>query len=394
MELPENVCGKRVVGQNFYGRSREVERVWARLETDNVVLSAPRRVGKSSLMQQLLKEAPARHWQAVYMSAEDVGDEKDFVARLYAEVARAPQMEEVAASLSRQKAGEKLKNVSKLSVSALSVELRQQATTGWQELADALQESLWGLSPGRKLLLMVDELPVFLLALLQQSPQRAVDFLRWFRALRQGPVHRSDDLRWLVAGSVGLAPLARRERWSAHINDLYPFSLGAYSPDVADSFLEALSKRYDLGMDPALRALLLQKVGWPIPFYLQLFVSELRDRRPVTVQAIEAATESLLGLDARKHFAPWWERLQDELGATDASAARAILSGCAADPGGASRGTIRTLVEGYYGEKERDERRLWLMEVLEGDGYLVEDGERWRFRSPLLRAVWLRWSNR
>lgn len=243
---------------------------------------------------------------------------------------------------------------------------------------------------------MVDEFPVFLLALSQQDPQRAVNFLRWFRALRQGPVDRVDPLRWLVAGSVGLGPLARRMRWSAHINDLYPFSLGAFSHEVADLFLAALSDRYTLGLDAELRAAILRETGWPIPFYLQLYVSELRNQRHgvLTQASIDAARDSLLGQDARKHFAPWWERLHDELGPTDAAAARAILSVCAVDPLGAGRSQILAATEGHYSEKDRDERRLWLMEVLEGDGYIVEEADRWRFRSPLLRVVWTRWSSR
>jgi hypothetical protein len=37
----------------------------------------------------------------------------------------------------------------------------------------------------------------------------------------------------------------------------------------------------------------------------------------------------------------------------------------------------------------RDKVR-YLLDVLENDGYLVEEGKRWRFRSPLLREYWLR----
>ena len=241
---------------------------------------------------------------------------------------------------------------------------------------------------------MVDELPVFLLALLKESPTRAVNFLRWFRALRQGPSHRSDELRWLVAGSIGLAPLARRERWSAHINDLFPMPLGAFSKNTADTFLQQLSERYHLGLQPAQRAQILEHTGWLIPFYLNLFISELRNRKPLGPEAVTEAHEALLGTDARKHFSPWWERLSDELGTTDASAARRILLTAAAEPWGATTAMIKAAVEGHYSEAEREERRLWLLEVLENDGYIVEQEGRWLFRSPLLRVVWNRWSSR
>ena len=395
-QLPENVCGKRVKGTNFFGRQAEVARVWSRLQTDNLLLSAPRRMGKSSLMLELLAKAPERRWQAVYMSAEDAVDERDFVAKLFAEVARSPEMGEVAARLEKLKWGRKLSEIRKLSVASLALELSQSAPDGWEILAAELENSLFRLSSGRRVLLMIDELPVFLLALLRASPERALTFLRWFRALRHGPVGRSDELRWLVAGSIGLAPLARRERWSAQINDLFPVSLGAFSAEIARDFLLALGQRYRLPLDAAAAQQILEVVGWPIPFFLQLFVSEIRDRPPgpLEPEAIEEVREALLGLDARKHFSPWWERLSDELGATDAVLARRMLSACAVDPEGATRDTLRALVAGHHLEEEREERFLWLLEVLENDGYLVEAERRWSFRSPLLRAVWTRWGSR
>jgi hypothetical protein len=50
-----------------------------------------------------------------------------------------------------------------------------------------------------------------------------------------------------VAGSIGLAPLARRERWSALINDLFPMSPGGFPLAVADRFLvdRCLEALYD-----------------------------------------------------------------------------------------------------------------------------------------------------
>lgn len=42
---PTNIRGRRVTGDDFYGREQEIARVWNRLETDHLLLSAPRRVG-------------------------------------------------------------------------------------------------------------------------------------------------------------------------------------------------------------------------------------------------------------------------------------------------------------------------------------------------------------
>ena len=39
---------------------------------------------------------------------------------------------------------------------------------------------------------------------------------------------------------------------------------------------------------------------------------------------------------------------------------------------------------------ERDQKLRYLLDVLVGDGYITSTGRRYQFRSPLLRAFWLR----
>lgn len=389
--LPENICGRPVSGGNFFGRTEVAERAWTRLETDHLLLSAPRRVGKTSLMHHLEANARARGWLGgIYVTAQSVRSEEAFVAKLMAAVARAPECMPVADALRRGTYQEVFRKVSSVTAGPLEVALRDAGAPDWTELGAELAEALRALPPGRKLLILVDELPVFLLKLLAQDRQRASDFLDWFRDLRQGPSTRSDDVRWLLAGSIGLGPLARRERWSATINDLLPIDLGAFPEEVAADFLDKLGRRYGLRFTDAGRTAVLAEIGWHIPFYLHLFVSGLRELPPAELGEAEVVRvrELLLGPSSSKHFAPWWERLEDELGPLEAAAARAVLARCAADPGGAPTETLAAALSGFHAEVERDERRRWLLEVLEGDGYLAFDHGRWRFRSPLLRRVW------
>ncbi|MDP2316584.1 MAG: hypothetical protein Q8P41_27065 [Pseudomonadota bacterium] len=391
--LPENVCGRPVVGGNFYGRTRDVARLWARLETDHVLLTAPRRVGKTSLMYALHAGGAAREgwFGAVYFSAENAVDELDFVSKLYAEIAASPGCEHVASALKGRAWASTLGEIAKVTAAGLALELRQAAPTTWTVLAADLEDAVQSLPPHGRLLVMVDELPVFLLRLLAIAPARAQDFLGWFRAFRQGRPERSDDVRWLLAGSIGLAPLARRQHWSKLINDLQPLTIDALAPEAADGLLSGLAERYDLQLTPEGKAAALERVGWPIPYFLQLLVGKLRDLPPgpIEVDGVEAAFQRLLSVSSSKDFAPWWERLHDELGPTDAAAARAILSACAADANGAPVATLAAAVANHWTDADREEHRSALLETLEHDGYLANDEARWRFRSPLLRAAWL-----
>jgi hypothetical protein len=48
--------GPPVSGDEFFDREETIETLWDALEAHSVLLAAPRRVGKSSLMLKLLRE--------------------------------------------------------------------------------------------------------------------------------------------------------------------------------------------------------------------------------------------------------------------------------------------------------------------------------------------------
>lgn len=130
MVAPENICGLPVRGDNFFDRTDVLRRAWERLETDHLLLAAPRRVGKTSLMHKLVHDARARGWRAgVYTSAQNVEDERAFVAKIYAAVAKAPECEAVRDHLTSGRFKDALKGVSTLSVGPLAVALRDAAAT-------------------------------------------------------------------------------------------------------------------------------------------------------------------------------------------------------------------------------------------------------------------------
>ena len=52
-----NVIGSPVVGADFFDRHEEQARIWRRLEHDSILLLAPRRVGKTSLLHRLEETA-------------------------------------------------------------------------------------------------------------------------------------------------------------------------------------------------------------------------------------------------------------------------------------------------------------------------------------------------
>ena len=385
--------GSPVSGENFFDRESEQRQLWEYLHGDDVLLLAPRRVGKTSLMYRLRDTAGSRGVEAAFLSVAGAEDEVGFVRKLFEAVSSLSSASDILKRLRKGPVGRLMKRFKKLSLLEFGIELGE--GDPWEELGAALTEAL-DRHQGRRLVL-IDEVPVFILKLLRKDPSgdRARQFLSWFRDLRQHP-DRQGRLRWLLAGSIGLDTVAARLRLGDTINDLYLVHLGAFDRETARRLLRQLSAAYTFPMPEGVLEHALDRIGWLIPYYLQLLFRELRtfcNERDVDadVAAVDRVFDDLLSPSKKGYFDFWRQRLHDELGQPDAGLAILILNAAAADPAGAPRSAMEQLLAERIQEPEARRHRLrYLLDVLVNDGYLVEDGRRYRYRSPLLREFWLR----
>lgn len=395
-----NVVGSPVVGPDFFDRDEECGRIWRRLETDHVLLPSPRRVGKTSILRRLQRDARAHGFAgAVFVDVGGAQSEDEFVDRLIRRLAEDPA---TAPALRTQKRGpfaRLLGRVQALSAAGLGVQLAAGERTSWQETGRSAALALR--ATGRRWLILLDELGVVVQGLLRRDPggQRARTFLQWLRNdVRQDRPDpgASGELRFVVASSIGLPTLADLHRLSDTINDLHPQPVDAFAPDVADRFLGELAEPRRMTLEPAVRARIREHVGWTIPYFLQAFFAELAQRcgdasRPTTAD-VDAVFDELLSVHRRGVYFDWWsQRLDEELGRPRADWAKAMLSASARTAEGCSRSMLEQSITGLVRDPEY---RSWalqrLPELLESDGYWVLDGGRYRFRSGLLRAFWNR----
>jgi hypothetical protein len=176
------------------------------------------------------------------------------------------------------------------------------------------------------------------------------------------------------------------------INDLRIETLGAFDRPTADALLAALAAEYRISLSDEVRGHIVNRVGWPAPYYLQLVFHELRSVTGAISQAdVDRAIEDLLGPQHRNYFDYWRQRLFEELGLLDAGYAIAVLNAACHAPDGVPRPILSQVLAPAIGEPGmREEKLRYLLDVLQNDGYLVEENRRWSFRSPLLREYWLR----
>lgn len=388
-----NIIGKPVAGPNFFGRERELDELKRIAEDEHVLLLAPRRVGKTSLLLALQAETnKAEGTPSSYVSVAAARDELHFVElvldSIYATDTGAKLKPNRIGSWLQRK-GRQIRGI-KLGAGGATagVDLHSDGC-GWQEVANRSIARI--LRANLQWLILIDELPTLVLTIARLDPsgQRVRSFLEWFRDLRQLPAALG-RLRFILAGSVGLDSVTRRHLLTNTINDLRDWRLGPYDETTADCFLKELADAYEVDLGPGLRRDICDRAEWLIPYHLQVIFSALRESsegRTPSKTHLNQAIEKLL---ARKtYFNSWVERLREALGTPEDKFARLILATCARDPKGATMSSLsRCLAVQIPDLAERTTTLSWLLDVLLNDGYLVEHQGRWRFRSGLLRCYW------
>ena len=377
-----NIFGPPVIGDDFYGRIEELSQAHQRLDSGHsLVLSAPRRIGKSSFAKRLVKDKSEQGWKCVYIDLEKTQSESQFLHTLIAEFEQSGIWSKAAKT-----AGSILSGVldSIKSIGPVNVEL------GKLIPSKDLYSSVSGLiNHTQDTLIVIDELTLFLgvLEKTKGSEQDVSFFLNWFRSLRQ---ITPSKVRWIFCGSVGLHNFTETRNLSYTINDLAELNFDAMSGEEAFGLVRALANSEDVNMSDDMILYFLDTLNWNIPYFIQILFNEIKTNtitsKPVTAEIIQYAFTNLVHSE---HMATWSERLSEynghELGA------RYLLNLISSVPKGISREQLTTSLMqtfDFANVAAADKELSDTLHMLERDGYLIRKEGRRAFRSPLLRDWW------
>jgi hypothetical protein len=379
--------GNPVVGEDFFDREQEQRQIWRKLEGNHLLMLAPRRIGKTSLIYRLCRDSQEHGFFSLHCSLAGCEDERDCVQELF----KALHL----LHTTGQKTGKLFDGIKSIKFVGSGIDWTTAKADGWRSAGEEIGKAL--AASEHNWLICIDELPVFIVKLLQQGEagrQRARTFLYWLRELRQT---HFQHVKWLLAGSIGLDTMTARLRIGDAINDLEPFQLDAFSPDSARRFLTELARSYDLPLDASTIDHLLKRIGWPVPYYLQLMFGHVRDawldeQTPPSPTAVDAVFDKLLGQSYRVHFDYWRQRLEDELGQPEAGYAGRILDLICATPEGMSSQLLAQALQSQIADADARDRMLrHLLQILENDGYLFRhESGRYAYRLEWLRMYWLK----
>ncbi len=387
--------GRWVSGDDFFGRESELESLTARIRDGNhVLLTGQRRMGKTSIARELGRRLGDDGWVSLFADVEAATCAEDAIA----EIARAAHPVQSLAERLTAGMGHMRQwfqdNVEEIGASDFHVKFRAGLDAGnWRRHGDRIIQACAGHE--RSVLLVIDELPIFLQRLLRENDgaQRVDVFLSWLRHALQ--VLEGDSPVVVVSGSIGLEPLVERLDIPDRINYLSTFRLGPWDRDTSTACFERLADSCGLRVEDGVAGAAFDALGIGIPHHVQSFFARLRDfarmqgRDRVTAADVDTVYRTeLLGPSGQSDLAHYEARLKDALDDESRRVAMEILAEAAVQ--GVFTADVQRGLGQLYAPLLHDApaRVTEVLDLLEHDGYLERDPDGFRFPSRLLKDWW------
>ena len=380
--------GQAVRGEDFFNRDREIKTLWAEIEAgSSILISAPRRVGKTSLMLYL-HDNPRDGYYIVYIITESVSSENEFFKRLFDEI-----IETVLGNMDKffRKTSTAAKAISS-KIKSIGQKGIEFDSDGGLNYFEELKRVFISLDLNERLVIMVDEFAQTVENIVNsKGTDKAVHFLQSNRELRQS-TEFNENVQFIYAGSIGLENIVSSLNAVNLINDLNPVFIRPLSTEQAKMLIKELTKCLDFSLEEEKIGYVLDKIKWLIPFYIQLIVQELN--RITEQNGIGEIDEKLIDgafnriLEQRNHFEHWNTRLRKAYKAEDYTFAVSILN-LISNEEEIDSNTIHDLAVKYKVEEHFKD----IIRTLIYDGYINnnDDPQKYRFNSPILRMWW--WKN-
>lgn len=403
------VVGGLARNDDFCFREDIVEQLWETLKKENVLLLAPRRMGKTSVMYRLLDQ-PCSNYRVIHLNVEPLESPADFFISLIDAVnEHQPDFVHKVLSPSWKKLKKMVGCVEEVDFLDFKITLRKSEDweENWRELAPQFMQRVS--ATGEPILFIIDELPDMLAAMQARSEKELSAFLHMFRKLRQEPAGpgKHTKIRWLVGGSVNIRGTLDELGQLKLINDFHTEMLPPFSDDEVASFVTTMLNERGIQIDPEAISEIQQLLGAPIPFFLQLLTQELyRERRrrkqqpnnPIDPETVRHIFQHvLLGEAAHDKLQHFHSRIRLHYPDSEQEAAYALLDQLSLTKTGAS---TKALFNRYIElENNKASPRSGqalklafnhLLLRLQSDFYIERRKNRLDFGSRLLKAWWHR----
>lgn len=385
MKTLRPALGNYASGERFFDRKQEVGEIVGYLtDGQSVLVTGPRRVGKTSVVHRVLAELSASR-TTLFVDVGKHGDPTEMFAALAAEASK----HEAAWAQIQRWFGKRLGRIKSLDARLLRVELQAAMTGSWRD--DARAVVLAVAAGDRPAVVAIDELPLLVDRVLKRDRAEAELFVALLRSLAE----EARGVHWLVSGSIGLEAVLYRAGLTGLITHLRTYPIDAWDEATSVAAAEALARATDLTLDAGAALAVHDHLGLGVPYHVQLFMDELRrdadhrGRRTVTAGDVARVyTGPFLVSAIRAHMLHLESRLTNVLEGDALRLALDLLTQTAVTG-------VLTPVDGALladdlveDQGQRASTLREVLEILEHDAYLARDADGWRYRSRVVKDWW------
>lgn len=385
-----NIVGQAVRGDDYFPRSDIAEKIYRRIHAgDNIYLSAPRRIGKSSILRDL-EDSNSDEVLFIYLIVESVDDPELYYKEILYQLSCNEKFNSIY-NLS-EKLKKLIRSFKSIKIHDVGFELNHDHDDYFKDFRNLISKFE---ADGKKIVLMVDEFPQALENIMKKhGPDEARKFLQTNRVIRQ---NASKNINFILTGSIGLPILAEKLNASKMINDLNIIQVPLLNREEAKRFTLSLLDSENLKISEESLNFMLDEIQWFSPFHIQLLVQEFIDTLSGSIsieidnKLVSNAIDIVTGVRNNANFEHYFIRLKENFEDNEFNFVTKILKEL-------SLNDSLTIDEiDLCASEYKIENIAHIFRTLEYDGYLFQskDGNKKivRFVSPILRLWWRQYVN-
>jgi len=390
--FPAIYTGAIATGSSFYNRQAKISEIWRIIKDgNNILLRAPRRYGKSSLLQHLASH-PEAGWQVCFIDLEGGKSPEDFV-------------EAVLASFILGKDGDctfclpnhlidlELDEKTELEKVDIIRQERKKINNDWIGYAEDLLDSIADKIREDEFVLVLDEISFLMEDMLEfgkDAVHSSGEFLQWFRQCR----NRSSKIRFILSGSEHLPSFLESYEIEGFLEDLTEVHIDLFDSTTVKDFIFLVLAGQGIVIKENEINEILTLLGNPIPYFLQLFLDTLTKRCKEIGELSNEEIRNLyfhdlLGASGKRSFESIVKQLEryNRYNNSFKTGAEKVLDRIAQDES-PSLDILRTLWQeatnesGYFNT---------ILSIMQDDFYLkLNDSQQVYFESKIIRDWWIK----
>jgi hypothetical protein len=370
--------------EDVIGRDQIIASLWERLAQGSAVITAERRMGKTSVIQKMNAQQPP-NFVGDYQDLEEISTPEELVRNIYNKICEVlstqQRFKQVLQNLLKDWGGEKF----------LSVGLPHPKISWQQNLQIIIKDLSSQLDPNEIWIFFWDELPLALEKIrVNSGASAAMSVLDNFRSIRQ----TYNNIRMVYTGSIGLHHVIGKLRDAGYtnspINDMYKLNL----PPLANEDALYLAQQLLIGENIATTSItevgngIVEAVNG-IPFYIHHVVDLLNGRSsPVDILDISAAITNALEEVNVWELGDYEERIQKYYLENNYKLALLALDKLAISEKLLSFTELLDLAKAEIDVVDKEDFRK-VLKLLEQDHYVSREiGGGYYFRFQLVKKYW------